>query len=72
MDALNLDPELEARLTAIVAETGKTKVFHIEAALADYLDDLEDQALAEEGMRDYDPAQNVLLDVVKRDLGLDS
>jgi len=72
MDPLNIDPELEARLTAVVAETGKPKVFHIEAALADYLDDLEDQSLAEEGMRDYDPSLNVPLEVVKRDLGLDS
>lgn len=72
MDALNLDPELEARLTALVAETGKPKVFHVEAALAEYLDELDDQALAEEGMRDYDPAQNVPLNDVKRDLGLDS
>ncbi len=72
MDVFKLDPELEARLTSVAADTGKPKVFHIEAALADYLDDLEDQALAEQGMHDYDPSQNVPLVVVKRDLGLDS
>lgn len=71
MDVLKLAPELEARLAAAVTETGKPKVFHIEAALADYLDDLEDHALAEHSMRDYDSSQNVPLAVVKRDLGLD-
>jgi len=71
MLALDLDPGLEARLTAIAADTGKPKAFHIEAALADYLDDLEDLALAEAALRDYDPSQNITHEQMKRELGLD-
>lgn len=72
MVSLNLAPELDADLSAVAARLGKTKTALIETAIEEYLDDLYDQALAEEGMRDYDPSENVPLEVVKRELGLDS
>ena len=72
MLAIELDPELDARLTAIAKRNGQTKSFYAHAAIAEFIDDLEDHALVEEAMRDYDPSQNVSLEVVKRELGLDS
>jgi RHH-type transcriptional regulator, rel operon repressor / antitoxin RelB len=71
MLAIRLDADLEARLTAIAARTGRTKTFYAHAAIAEYIDDMEDYALAEEALRDYDPSKNVSLDVIKRELGLD-
>ena len=71
MLAIRLDAELEARLTAIAAKTGRTKTFYARAAIAEYIDDMEDYALAEEALRDYDPSKNVSLDVIKRELDLD-
>lgn len=72
MLAIRLDADLEARLTAIAAKTGRTKTFYARAAIREYIDDLEDYALAEEALRDYDPSQNVSHEEMKRILGLDA
>ena len=71
MLAIRLDHDLEARLTALAAKTGRTKTFYARAAIREYIDDLEDYALAEAALRDYDPSKNVSLEVLKRELGLD-
>ena len=72
MLAIRLDANLEARLTAIAAKTGRTKTFYARAAIAEYIDDMEDYALAEEALRDYDPSKNVSHEEMKRILGLDA
>lgn len=72
MLAIRLDADLEARLTAIAAKTGRTKTFYARAAIAEYIDDMEDYALAEEALRDYDPSKNVSHEEMKRILGLDA
>ena len=70
MLTIELDPELDARLTAIAKQNGQTKAFYAHAAIAEFIDDLEDHALVEEAMRDYDPSQNISHEQLKRELGL--
>jgi predicted DNA-binding protein len=66
-----LDPELERTLSAIAARTGDAPGDLARAALLKYLEDLEDYAVAVEAWREFDPAQAVPLEQVKRDLGLE-
>jgi RHH-type rel operon transcriptional repressor/antitoxin RelB len=66
-----LDPELERTLSAIAARTGDAPGDLARAALLKYLEDLEDYAVAVEAWREFDPAQAVSLEQVKRDLGLE-
>ncbi|CAN5216593.1 TraY domain-containing protein [soil metagenome] len=47
MLALRLPPEIEKRLDALAAATGRSKSFYARAAILEYLDDLEDIYLAE-------------------------
>lgn len=72
MLAIRLDADLEARLTAIAKRTGRTKTFYARAAIREYIEDMEDYAAAEEALRDYDPSKNISLEMMKRELGLDS
>jgi RHH-type rel operon transcriptional repressor/antitoxin RelB len=70
MLAVRLDPDLEARLTAVAKRTGRSKSYYVREALRERIEELEDLAAAEEALRDYDPSTNVSLAVVKRRLGL--
>lgn len=72
MLAVRLDPDLEARLTAIAKRTGRSKSHYVREALRERIEELEDLAAAEEALRDYDPSTNVSLAAVKRRLGLDN
>lgn len=47
MLAIRLPEDIEARLTALAAETGRTKTTLAREAIVEYLDDLEDYYLAE-------------------------
>lgn len=40
--SIRLDPEIEARLDALAARTGRTKAFYLRQLITDNLDDLED------------------------------
>lgn len=71
MLAIRLDAELERRLADLAARTGRTKTYYARRAIEEYIDDLEDHALATEVMADYDPKRNVSHDEMKRRLGLD-
>ena len=53
MLATRLDAEIERRLAALAAKTGRTKTFYARAAIVAHLDDLEDFYLADERMRDF-------------------
>lgn len=71
MLAVRLDPELEARLTAVAKRMGRSKSHLAREALIDRIEELEDLALLEEALRDPDAGKTAPLeDVVKR-LGLD-
>ncbi len=72
MAALEINPELDALLTQFAKAQGRPKAALAHEAVAQYLEDLEDYALAEEALRDYDPSKNISLAEMKRRLGLDS
>jgi len=51
MVAIRLPQELEARLTNLAVQTGRTKSFYVRQALEEHLEELEDVYLAEERYR---------------------
>jgi len=46
MLAIRLPEEIENRLTALAAKTGRTKTFYAKEAILDHLDEMEDKYLA--------------------------
>ena len=46
MLAIRLPEDIEARLTALAAKTGRTKTFYAREAILRHLDDMEDAYLA--------------------------
>jgi len=48
MITVSLPEELEARLDELARRTGQTKEFYVREAILQYVEDLEDLALAEE------------------------
>ena len=46
MLAIRLPEDIEARLTALAAKTGRTKTFYAREAILSHLDDMEDAYLA--------------------------
>ena len=52
MLAIRLPPEIEARLEALAAATGRTKTFYAREAILEHLTDLEDIYLAEQRAAD--------------------
>lgn len=71
MLAIRLDAALEARLAALAEETGRTKTFYARAAIAEYIDDLEDYYLAEKRSKEFVPGTGIPLEQVIAELGLD-
>ncbi len=71
--SIRLEPEIEARLDALAARTGRTKAYYLRELIANGLGDLEDYYTAVEVSerirrgeeRTYTSAE------VRRDLGLD-
>lgn len=71
--SIRLEPEIEARLDALAARTGRTKAYYLRQLITEGLDDLEDYYAAVEVSerirrgeeRTYTSAE------VRRDLGLD-
>ena len=52
MLAIRLPPEIEARLEALAAATGRTKTFYAREAILEHLTDLKDIYLAEQRAAD--------------------
>ncbi len=52
MLAIRLPEDIERRLEALALATGRTKTFYAREAILEYLDDLEDAALAGKRMED--------------------
>ena len=71
MLAVRLDPDLEARLNAVVKRTGRSKSHYLREALREKIEELEDIALLEEALRDPDAGKAKPLDQVMRELGLE-
>lgn len=71
MLAIRLDKELEERLTEAAKRAGRTKTWFAKRAIEEYIDELEDYALLEEALKDYDPSKNISLEDLRRELGLE-
>ena len=50
MLAIRLPEDIERRLEALAAATGRTKTYYAREAIVNFLDDLEDIYLAESGL----------------------
>jgi RHH-type rel operon transcriptional repressor/antitoxin RelB len=70
MLAVRLDAEVERRLEALAARTGRTKTYYARAAIEAHLDDLEDFYLADERMKSFRDDDAIPLTVLKAELGL--
>jgi RHH-type rel operon transcriptional repressor/antitoxin RelB len=68
MLAIRLPEEIEARLSALASETGRTKTALAREAILEYIDDLEDYYLAEARARKN--RKTIPLSDVERELGL--
>ncbi|TPE49347.1 ribbon-helix-helix protein, CopG family [Maribrevibacterium harenarium] len=74
MLAIRLPADIESRLNALANETGRTKTYYAREAILKYLDELEDQYMAEKIMENVKSGKEKLhsLDEVERELGLDN
>lgn len=68
MLAIRLPDDIEARLTSLAQETGRTKTTLAREAILEYIDDLEDFYLAEARARKN--RKTIALTEVERQLGL--
>ncbi len=68
MLALRLPADLEKRLDDLAKKTGRTKSFYARQAIVEYIDDLEDIALAEAALADDDGSRFSLDEIMR---GLD-
>lgn len=71
--SIRLEPEIEARLDALAARTGRTKAYYLRELITNGLDDLEDYYKAvevSERIRRGEEKTYSLEEVI-RDLGLD-
>ncbi len=70
MLAVRLDADLEKRLNAVAKRTGRSKSYYAREALREKIEELEDIALLEEALKTYDPAKNITMEQMRRELGL--
>jgi RHH-type rel operon transcriptional repressor/antitoxin RelB len=70
MLAIKLPEDIEARLTALAAKTGRTKTFYAKEAILEHLDDMEDKYLAINRLEN--PPKRWTLDEMEQDFGLHS
>ena len=72
MLAVQLPPDIEARLDELARCTGQAKSFFIQKAILEHLDDLEDLYLAKQRLEDIRAghSRTLTLEEVERDLGL--
>jgi len=70
MLAIRLPEEIENRLTALAAKTGRTKTFYAKEAILEHLDEMEDKYLAV--TRIENPGKRFSLNEMEQDLDVDS
>lgn len=70
MLAIRLPEEIEARLTALAAKTGRTKTYYAKEAILEHMDDMEDKYLAMSRLENS--SKRWTLDELEQDLDLDS
>ncbi|MBK8755025.1 MAG: CopG family transcriptional regulator [Candidatus Competibacteraceae bacterium] len=69
-----LEPEIEQRLDALTARTGRTKAFYLREIIEQGLDDIEDYYLASATLERVRKGEEKLYtaEEVRKDLGLDN
>jgi len=74
MLAIRLPADIESRLDALVAATGRTKTFNAREAILAHLDDLEDLYLAERALEEIraGKVKTTPLAEVMREYGLEN
>lgn len=70
MLAIRLPEDIETRLAALAAKTGRTKTFYAKEAILEYMDDMEDKYLAINRLENT--SKRWTLDELEQDLDLDS
>jgi RHH-type rel operon transcriptional repressor/antitoxin RelB len=72
MLAIRLPKDIEDRLDALAAATGRTKSFYVREAILEHIDDLEDLYLAEQRLSDLRAGRttSIPLDEVMKKNGL--
>ncbi len=70
MLAIRLPEEIEARLAALAAKTGRTKTFYAKEAILEHMDDMEEKYLAIDRLEN--PGKRWTLDEMEQDIDLDS
>ena len=70
MLAIRLPKDIETRLAALAAKTGRTKTFYAKEAILEYMDDMEDKYLAINRLEN--PSKRWTLNELEQDLDLDS
>lgn len=73
MLAIRLPEDIERRLEALAAATGRTKTFYAREAILEHLEDLEDVYLAERRLEALRAGKTraLTLEEVERELGLE-
>ena len=70
MLAIRLPEEIENRLNALAARTGRTKTFYAKEAILEHLGEMEDRYLAIDRLEN--PGKRWSLDEMEQDLDVDS
>ena len=70
MLSIRLPEEIESRLAALAAKTGRTKTFYAKEAILEHLDEMEDKYLAIN--RIENPSKHWTLDELEQNIDLDS
>lgn len=70
--SIRLPEDVEARLSRLAAQTGRTKTFYVTEAVREHIDDLEDLYLAEQRLiaNRAGESEALSLEEVERRLGL--
>jgi len=69
MLAIRLPKDIEDRLDALAAKTGRTKSYYAREAILEYIEDLEDTYLAEQRLKNG--TERWTLDALEKGLDLD-
>ena len=69
MLAIRLPKEIEDRLSALAAKTGRSKTYYAREAILEYLDDMEDIYLVLDRLEN--PGRRMTMEEVEKELDLD-
>jgi RHH-type rel operon transcriptional repressor/antitoxin RelB len=69
MLSIRLPEEIEQRLEALAAKTGRTKTFYVREAIMEHLDEMEDKYVAISRLEN--PGRRWTQEELERDLGME-